>query len=188
MPLPASDRTVEWLSSELRDRLVRKLSRRGAGHADAEDAYQRALVALLTHRDELPPDREGDQTRRMRRLRLGKWLEVVAGRFLARSYRLKNRETILPDPNLALVSSPLGDGAWIDGYRVRELLDRMDQTDREILVLRGVGYDLREIGAKLGITEEAASKRLQRARHRFGNALEFDCDSVAAGRTRGKLT
>jgi len=171
MPLPASDRTVEWLSSELRIHLVRKLSRRGAGHADVEDACQRAFIAFLNHRVESPDGREGDTTRRLRRLRLGKWLEVVAGRFLSRTARQRSRECDLPFPDAGLVASPLADGRWMDGYAVREVLDRLDANDREVLVLRGVGYEIREIAERLKLSEDAVSKRLQRARTRFETAL-----------------
>lgn len=171
MPLPASDRTVEWLSSDLRNHLVRKLSRRGAGHADAEDACQRAFIVFLRHRVDAPDGPEGDTTRRLRRLRLGKWLEVVAGRLLTRTARQQSRECVQAIPEAGMVSSPLADGRWMDGYTVREVLDRLDANDREILVLRGVGYGIQEIAERLGIPDDTAGKRLQRARDRFARAL-----------------
>jgi RNA polymerase sigma-70 factor (ECF subfamily) len=57
--------------------------------------------------------------------------------------------------------------------RLREVLDRMDPTDREVLALRHFEeLSNREVAAVLGIQTAAASKRYVRALERLRNALE----------------
>lgn len=174
MPLLASDRTIEWLSNELRDHLVGRLARRGGRRADAEDAVQSAILTLVARRDPVPATEEGDTTRRMRRLRLGNWVSLVASRLLARAAHSRRHEVDTQRARPSSVPNPVGDGSWLDGYVVRELLDRVPESDREVLVMRAVGYDIPEMAERLGVGEEAVSKRLQRARHRIQTLIESE--------------
>lgn len=173
MELRAADRTLRWLSSDLRARMVGRLARHARSRADAEDAYQAALAVLAEKRDPHGLAPEGEPTRVLRRQRLVGFLYVVAKRFLIRQERRRQRE---PDVSAAasahLVSAPGLDGdARLDGYLVRDVLMELSADDRQLLSLRAIGCDTRELAERLGIGADAAEKRLQRARERFRQRL-----------------
>jgi RNA polymerase sigma-70 factor (ECF subfamily) len=65
----------------------------------------------------------------------------------------------------------------VDLPKIPELLSLLSRDDRDVLVLRIVhGLGFRDVGAALGISEEAAKKRAQRALKRL-RAQMHDADS-----------
>ena len=54
-----------------------------------------------------------------------------------------------------------------DGIVSRELLARLDETDRRIVELIARGMLQREAGAEVGLSQQAVSKRLKNIRNRL---------------------
>ncbi len=58
------------------------------------------------------------------------------------------------------------------GLEVQELLSKLDNKDKDILCLKyGEGYDNKEIGEMIDLSEEAVRKRLYRTRIRMQSIL-----------------
>jgi RNA polymerase sigma factor (sigma-70 family) len=113
-----------------------------------------------------------------------------AWRFHARGKRDLKRDA-MPVPAASSVQmvmglvaagpSPSGDAANRElGEQVREVLDRLDGTDCQIIELRGLAeMSFREIGAILGMPGNSACQRYRRALERFKR--EWDTARSAEG-------
>lgn len=165
-----AERTLRWLSGELRTQMVQRLGRYTASRTDAEDAYQIALTALAARRSVGGPRRlEGERTASLRHARLVSYLYVIAKRYLISRYR---REVRFPhaalEPLADRVPAPsAGADVYLDGYLVRQALLTLSPEDRDLLTRKAVGASCDELAQRLGITPAAVEKRLQRARERF---------------------
>jgi RNA polymerase sigma factor (sigma-70 family) len=96
---------------------------------------------------------------------LSGWLFQTT-RFVAlRALRSEHRRHTREQEAFDMQQLTLGDEAW---HRltpiIDEALDRLHRPDRDVILLRFVeGRSLREIGDSLGVSEEAAKKRVMRA-------------------------
>lgn len=135
-----------------------------------EDAYQEVLLKFIAgHEDkfELPQDE------------LKNYL-CAAVRNTAITMLNKNRKNIDAEQE-ALESRMLSmDQLDIEafhnrygfGLEVQELLSKLDNKDKDILCLKyGEGYDNREIGEMINLSEEAVRKRLYRTKIRMQSIL-----------------
>ena len=165
-----AERTLRWLSGELRPKMVQRLGRYTASRTDAEDAYQIALATLASRRAvEAPRRLEGEQTTSLRHARLVSYLYVIAKRYLISRYRRESRFPHAPLEPLANRMPAPGASAEVhlDGYLVRQALLALPREDRELLTHKAVGASCDELALRFGITPAAVEKRLQRARERF---------------------
>ena len=81
---------------------------------------------------------------------------------------LDMRETIAEDYQMNSSDPELFQGVHYDDYHVAEYSDLLDSNDFELIEKTVVQrYSMREIAEDLGITEEAAKKRKQRATERL---------------------
>lgn len=173
LSLRVADRTLQWLSSDLRTAMVHRLARHAPSRTDAEDAYQVALTTLVARGSHDTRPVEVEPTGALRRQRLLAFLYVVGKRYLfrlQREERLASRWT--EKRSLEQVSLPgPGGETYLDGYLVREVLLELSHEDRTLLTLRSIGASCDELAQRLGITPAAVEKRLQRARERFRQQL-----------------
>lgn len=175
----ALDRLVErelpWLTGLVQRRLGMRLRARH----DTQDIVQEALLGAL---------RDGgrfvvDDRQRLRAL-LAQIVENVIRReheHLTALRRDVRRDTALPDSD---VLGPVGvvspftrpsRAAQVDEERtwMRLALELLDADDRDVIVLREYrGASFAEVGAKLGIQEDAARMRLRRALQRLAGVLD----------------
>ncbi|MCC6153632.1 MAG: sigma-70 family RNA polymerase sigma factor [Candidatus Hydrogenedentes bacterium] len=123
--------------------------------AEAEDVSQDTFLKAYQSLDTL---RE--------RNKFGPWVTAIARNAGRRAAARSSREASLADVNAAVLSEPAPDIAKVE---LLELLHThvvsLPEDQREVLLLHYYsGQSLREIAAMLGITRDAAAKRLQRAR------------------------
>jgi RNA polymerase sigma factor (sigma-70 family) len=166
------DRGTESSFRELVDRymdLVYSSARRRMGGAEslAEDVAQEVFLDLSRKAGSLPEN-----------VFLGGWLHrhtcFVAGTHMRKMARRQVRET-----NAALMDDRESvegqESEWRDISEILdELIDRLPEKDRISIVLRYIEQKgLREIGARLGVSDDAAQKRVGRALERLrGDAME----------------
>jgi RNA polymerase sigma-70 factor, ECF subfamily len=112
------------------------------------------------------------------------WLLGVARRALANRRRTVAREralhgrmrSLLPDPMGASSAADHGDGA------VRGALSRLDERDREVLLLVAwEGLTPAQGAAVIGVRPNTFSTRLSRARRRFQRALAAEQPGCSPG-------
>ena len=131
-------------------------------HADAEDITQETFLKAFTSLDALREPKK-----------FGGWISVIARNAAQTLMKKQSRESAVtaaaaptaetesPDPSRGELHSVL-----------REALDNLDQSTREILMLQYfAGKNARQIADALGITHAAARKRLQRARETLSRDL-----------------
>lgn len=135
-----------------------------------EDAYQEVLLKFIAgHEDkfELPQDE------------IKNYL-CAAVRNTALTMLYKNQKNVnaeQEDLEFRLLSMDYLDiDAFHDQYgfglEVQELLSKLDNKDKDILCLKyGEGYDNKEIGEMIDLSEEAVRKRLYRTRIRMQSIL-----------------
>lgn len=135
-----------------------------------EDAYQEVLLKFIAgHEDkfELPQDE------------IKNYL-CAAVRNTALTMLYKNQKNVSveqEDLESRLLSMDYLDiDAFHDQYgfglEVQELLSKLDNKDKDILCLKyGEGYDNKEIGEMIDLSEEAVRKRLYRTRIRMQSIL-----------------
>lgn len=146
------------LYEELHGPLHRYLAPRVAGPEDAEDLVAQVFHRFLARLDRYDPDRGSVTT----------WVLTMARSALVDHHRA--RRPALPLDDLAEVLAgeardPLSELVRDEeARRVRALLRELPPQTREMIALR-FGQDLRhrEIGAVLGLGEEAVRQRLSRA-------------------------
>ncbi len=131
------------------------LRRAGGDVHLAQDIAQSVFTDLARKARALPPD-----------MRLGGWLHrhtcFVASTLLRSERRRRERERQAAEMN-SLQAFP--DRPWDElGPVLDEAIDQLESPDREVIVLRFFEKrDLREVGVALGISEDAAQKRVSRA-------------------------
>lgn len=140
--------------------IVRYAARRTSG-PNAVDVAAETFAVAWRRFDDIPSDAELP------------WLYGVARRTLANQRRGELRRTALHDKLCTdwLVSSP-GSPDSDDLSPLREALDSMSDSDRDVLLLAGV-EELKpsEIAMVLEVSPEVARNRLSRARARLRAAL-----------------
>lgn len=144
------------------------LARLTGDRSEAEDLFQETWLAAARHADRLAEDSE-----------LLPWLFTIARnkhrdgrRFLLFDLRRKERFALEP-----LAQSPLPPDelahARARAADVSDAFDALGDAHREILLLALVeGLDTRQLAAVLGLREDAARKRISRARAELSALLD----------------
>lgn len=159
----------EEIASEVFEPLQRYLLRRASRH-DAEDALSEVMATIWRRLADIPPDR------------VLPWSYGVARRTLANQRRSQMRglrlvERLRAEPTRHHVDALAGDG----DPALAAALDGLDEADREVLRLWAwEQLEPREIATVLGLTVNAATLRLSRARKKLGDRLSRQ-DSADAG-------
>ena len=123
-----------------------------------EDAYQEILLKFIAgHEDkfELPQDE------------IKNYL-CAAVRNTALTMLYKNQKNV----SVEYLDIDAFHDQYVFGLEVQELLSKLDNKDKDILCLKyGEGYDNKEIGEMIDLSEEAVRKRLYRTRIRMQSIL-----------------
>ncbi len=102
---------------------------------------------------------------------LAGWLHRTARNIAAQTVRTEVRRRVREQEAASMNDSPaqISDNAWEQiAPQLDDVLDELDDPDRDVLLLRYFQRkSAREMGAALGITDEAAQKRLNRAVERL---------------------
>jgi RNA polymerase sigma-70 factor, ECF subfamily len=162
--------------ARLAHRLVRRVLRLCRalvpGAADAEDAAQLAMEAVLagasTYRGEAPIEH---------------WADRIAARTAVRLARARGRVAVADlDPEAIVATAPRA--AWEDLPRpIAEYLDRLSPGQRSALVLKhAAGYTTEEIARELGLPLGTIKERLVTARRELRRLVRRD---VNLGTRRG---
>ncbi len=149
---------------ELRPRLLRYCAYRCGDLDTAEDVVQEAMVRLWRREADQPPDDPAG------------WLLTTARRLVLDGDKVaRNRRRLLAEnplderepepPDRALVRAERRD-------RVRDVLRRMPERGREILMLRYSGFRYHEIAREVGVAPGSVGTLLARAERRFVKLLE----------------
>ncbi|NQX04805.1 sigma-70 family RNA polymerase sigma factor [Rathayibacter sp. VKM Ac-2856] len=161
-PLAGPDRFAA-LAGAVADPVRRYLWRR-TDQATADDVLAATLAVLWRRVDDVPED---DPIA---------WSIGVARLQLQNARRMQRRQVLLTQ-RIAVVDPPQevhgADGPSATDDAVRFVLSRLRESDAELLRLWSwEELDARQIGEVLGITPNAASIRLHRARLRFAELYE----------------
>jgi RNA polymerase sigma factor (sigma-70 family) len=150
---------LDRIFSEQRGGLARRLERMTGDSATAEDLCQETFVRAWRHAPrDAPPEV------------LRAWLHRTAGNLGVDELRRRARRPALAADGPGFAEA--APAAAEDGA-AREALAALTAHERLVLLLRfEAGLSLRELGELLDISEEAARKRVARARERFRAALE----------------
>jgi len=149
---------------------VRRYLRRRADAATADDVLGDVLLVLWRRLDDVPPEPEEALP----------WAIVVARQCLANAERAERRRTRLvgriiaidPPAESAPPSAPVDDAAVRD-VALHEALDRLRRDDADLLRLWAWDeLTTPQLAIVLGITPNAASIRLHRAKARLRAELE----------------
>lgn len=143
-------------------------------HHDAQDCVQETIVRVI---DKLNRFREAAQQCYLKKLL------VITCRNVAINQYNKNRKrareeistTVYDEENEAGIMDIPDLSADVERLvlsdencrYVRELIDRLDHRYRDVLVLRGLGFDHGEIAEVMGISVALVRKRYQRARQKI---------------------
>ena len=160
---PESDRRkrFEAIAEEVFEPLQRYLRRR-AHPADADDALSEVLLTVWRRLDKAPEE-----------LPLP-WCYGIARRVLANQRRGRHRHIKLvqkmgSQPNSSVVPDPANAGADAD---LEAALGQLSENDREVLRLWAwEQLEPREMAPVLGVSVNAATLRLSRARRRLAGSL-----------------
>jgi RNA polymerase sigma factor (sigma-70 family) len=133
----------------------------------ARDVAQEVFIQLARDAGMLRPD-----------CVLPAWLHTATRRraidLIRSETRRKRREEIACTTTLDPVARRTKDMDDDTSQRLDEALARLPATDREALILRFfTDLSLREVGQRLGLSEDAAQKRLERALERLRRRLRF---------------
>ena len=144
-------------------RLVRYLIQSGANWHDADDASQRALIALYEHWETVRNPRA--------------WLrKVVFREFIgatgSNEFPLEGHDQLLPDP--------LDIESLLEQDTVLSAIRQLPQLQRQVFALHFDQLTTSEIAETLQITEAAARQNLARARVRLKELLGLTRRSIAA--------
>jgi RNA polymerase sigma-70 factor (ECF subfamily) len=161
--------TEEWFPDFYRahfTRVIAFLVRAGAEPAEAEDATQSAMEALLLHHESVRD--------------IAAWIRVVARNNWLRSLR-RNPIAVQPDAIESQVEVGDTDPAGILHQRMQqnaatELVRRLPPTQRQVVALIADGYNSDEIALFLGSTAAVVRSNLSHARRR----LRRDIGRIAA--------
>lgn len=168
-------RDLPWIRQRVRQRLGDALRQ----HGDTEDFLQEALLDILAYTPRFVPV-DGDSWRSL-------VTQIVENQlrgqheFYGRLRRDRARQQPLPDDSVLLLD-PRKRTATTPGARavrneeeawLRLALDLVDPDDRDVIVMREwAGKSFAEIGTQLGIGENAARMRFQRALGRLADQVE----------------
>jgi RNA polymerase sigma factor (sigma-70 family) len=124
----------------------------------AEDVSQRAFVALARNARKLTPVKT-----------LGGWLHSTTHNFAVMTVRSEERRRLREQKATPVLSDSSADPVWDQiAPHLDAALSELGDSDRDILVLRYFKRrTAREIGAELGLGEQAAQKRVARALERL---------------------
>jgi len=148
--------TVERVFAEQEAALRRRLRRMTGDAQAAEDLTQEVFVRAWRRAPRDVPDAV-----------LRAWLHRTASNLAVDELRRRTRH-----PLAAVEQLDATPAATADDGAAREALAQLTPHDRLVLLLRfDAGLSLRELGDLLAISEEAARKRVGRARRRFADAL-----------------
>ncbi len=161
----AFERDFTRLFHEQFPRLFRYLDRLAGDPSLAADAVQEAFVRL-NRRGEMPDDPAA-------------WLVTVASNVLRDDRRRAGRHLRLlsgkPD-GVAMSTPPLDPAATLESSErramVRAAMTRLNDRDRDALLLRHAGYSYREIGLALDLNPSSVGTILLRATAAFRRAWE----------------
>ena len=158
------DQFVELFQAHFR-RIFRYVDRLSGEAETAADVAQEAFVRLY-QRGSLPDSPEA-------------WLISVAMNLLRNTRSTQSRRLRLLTPARGESAhsdpAPAPDEAAEAGdsrLRVRAVLDRMGEKERQMLLLRAEDYRYKDIAAALGINEASIGVLLARARRRFREIYE----------------
>jgi RNA polymerase sigma factor (sigma-70 family) len=163
---PASfhERFVELFDSHF-PRIFRYLNRLSGDRELAKDVAQETFVKLY-RRGFLPDSPEA-------------WLISVAMNLFrnAASTRARRLRILTPERGERVLGDPppspdQGAEAEDSRRRVRAVLDRMPERERQILLLRAEGYTYRDVAAALQLNESSIGVLLARARRSFRELYE----------------
>ena len=163
--LPGDPRPFRTLVARYRDQVINTVYRFLGNRSDAEDVAQE--VFLKVYRG-LPDFRAMSA--------FSTWLYRITVNTCRNELRRRSRRPSLLAPDLeslgiSLPTTPSVEQVLIVRQQrdaIQDTLDRLNETDREALILRDVqGLSYREISAVLGIGLSAAKMRVRRARLAF---------------------
>ncbi|HEV2810608.1 MAG TPA: sigma-70 family RNA polymerase sigma factor [Acidimicrobiales bacterium] len=167
-------RELEFLFNENFADVWKFVRRRTASAADADDATAEVFATACRRHGELPPASE-------RRL----WLFGVARYVLANHRRSLARQSKLNDRLKSLRHDASIDLALPPEDRLLAALSKLSEEDREILILRAwEGLAVTDIAVLLGVTPNAVSLRLTKARRRLAGLI-VQTGSDDGGHERG---
>jgi RNA polymerase sigma-70 factor (ECF subfamily) len=150
------------LDSQAFDRIVSDYMRPAIGvarqilsdHALAEDAVQESFLRVIRKRRQYVPGNP-----------FSCWFYTIVRNACADMLRKRTRET---KRIRGITAGRERDSLGGNSPQIPELLNVLARSDRDVLVLRIVhGLGFRDVAAALGISEEAAKKRAQRALRRL---------------------
>ncbi|MGQ0703617.1 MAG: sigma-70 family RNA polymerase sigma factor [Gemmatimonadales bacterium] len=112
------------------------------------------------------------------------WLVTVATNLFRNDRATRRRRVRLLTDERArdtLADSPASPAGIVEADqvrdRVRAVLRRMPERERQLLLLRAEGYAYRDLAAGLGIPETSVGTLLARAKHAFRRLYEEDADA-----------
>ena len=144
---------------QLKPKLLRYCTYRCGDPDAAEDIVQEAMVRLWRRDADRPP---ADPAA---------WLFTTARHLILDGEKVAgNRQRLLASKTLPEAEREQADRALEreqERKRVQEVLGRMPQRSREILMLRYSGFSYREIAGKVGIAPGSVGTLLARAERRF---------------------
>ncbi|HEY8584583.1 MAG TPA: sigma-70 family RNA polymerase sigma factor [Capillimicrobium sp.] len=158
--------TIEATFHEQRRPLLARLQRMVGDRETAADLCQETFVRAWR---KAPRDLTADQQRR--------WLHRAASNLAIDELRRRRVRD-----HTALDEERWGreDASVADRLHARQALDRLTPHERMVLLLRfEAGLSHREVGELLDVSEEAARKRVERARAAFAAALRHERDDDA---------
>lgn len=153
---------------------LQRYVRRRAAAEYADDVVADTLLVAWRRLDTIPPGAELP------------WCYATARRCLANQRRSEARRLGLVERLHAEAANPPVSGPDAAMDSTRAALAGLREEDREVLELWAwEGLAAREIATVLGISANAASIRLHRAKRRLGNALAGGKDLTVAGHDSG---
>ena len=144
---------------QLKPKLLRYCTYRCGDPDAAEDIVQEAMVRLWRRDADTPP------------------ADPAAWLFTTARHLILDGEKVAGNRRRLLASNPMHDAEpeqadrvlerQEERHRVRDVLGRMPERGREILMLRYSGFSYREIAGKVGIAPGSVGTLLARAERRF---------------------
>ena len=168
--VPETD--YDWLAAlQQNEPWLRKVLYNRVGDRDAVDDLMQE-IGLAISRPELRPDDEN---------KIGAWLYRVAIRqaYLYRRKKGRFRKLVgaaAQEPGMASSAETSNPLSWLLGREhraaVREAMNRLKATDRDILTLKYVeNWTYRELAERLGVTVHTIEHRLLKAKERLRKLL-----------------